>query len=65
MQIHRKPMPAEAVELVARHGHDAVLVARTYLVQAREANDEPRTIHWQTLVEAAEVLLASRGNGNP
>ncbi|ACI51892.1 conserved hypothetical protein [Gluconacetobacter diazotrophicus PA1 5] len=64
MQNHRKLVPAEAVELVARHGPDAVLIARMYLVQAREANDELRTIHWQTLVEAAEALLAER-NSDP
>ncbi|MFS3134950.1 hypothetical protein ACLRDC_06120 [Gluconacetobacter sacchari] len=57
MHIPSKPVPAEAVDLVERHGPQALLIARTSLAQARDAGDEVRAARWETLVEAIGTLL--------
>ncbi|GBR07105.1 hypothetical protein AA0522_2156 [Gluconacetobacter liquefaciens NRIC 0522] len=60
MRILRKPVPAEAIELVDQHGPDAQLIARTQLAQARDAGDDIRAARWQTLSDAISALLEDR-----
>lgn len=65
MRILRKPVPAEAIELVDQHGPDALLIARTHLAQARDAGDDIRTARWQTLSEAISAVLEERKSEQP
>ncbi|MFW7266546.1 hypothetical protein ACMAUO_01090 [Gluconacetobacter sp. Hr-1-5] len=65
MRILRKPVPAEAIELVDQHGPDALLVARTQLAQARDAGDDIRAARWQTLSEAISAILEERKSDQP
>ncbi|WP_323992475.1 hypothetical protein [Nguyenibacter sp. L1] len=60
MLIHQKPVPAEATELVQQHGSEAVLLAKTHLIEAEEIGDDEHVAYWKNVLEAMQTILDER-----
>nr|WP_240161388.1 hypothetical protein [Gluconacetobacter azotocaptans] len=52
-----KPVPEAAMELVDRHGDEAVHVARMHRDEAQEADDAAGTAYWNAILETLQYLL--------
>ncbi|NVN10952.1 hypothetical protein [Nguyenibacter vanlangensis] len=60
MLIHQKPVPAEATELVRQHGSEAILLAKTHLIEAEEIGDDEHVAYWKNVLEAMQTILNER-----
>ncbi|ACI51958.1 conserved hypothetical protein [Gluconacetobacter diazotrophicus PA1 5] len=57
MQANLQPVPAAAMDLVARHGDDALVIARRYRDDAQDDDDEVLVAYWNAILETSQYLL--------